>query len=310
MGAADDALDLGLPPLPPTSDMVVVAQTGPVPRSCAGRRALPGLLLLAALAGCADVPYAPGPSVIPSPSPAPRIPPAGSPIPLPAPEGSPVRPARGPEIELRGTLTNDDGQRAQLDAHVQLGDLGPVQRGGDEDRGSRRLAVRGTVTLTNSTNRINVPAASVLVVLEAGYPTRSEACRRLPPPDGMTWGRYCWYLLAAASPYGDHDDLVALQPGEQRQRALTTSAHGLGRLRVAETDVEEVSAAMSRPAVVVAATSPVNYDGTRLRAGCEMDAAVLTPTGAASPAQPGVTQNAVVAATKMIACQDFRYLNP
>lgn len=172
------------------------------------------------------------------------------------------------------------------------------------------MAVQGTVTLTNSTNRINVPAASVLVVLQTGYPTQSEACRRLHPPDGMTWGRYCWYLLAAASPYGDHNDLVALQPGEQRLRALTTRANGLGQLRVAESDMEELSAALRRPAVVVAATSPVNYDGTRLRAGCEMDATVVTPSGAASQAQPAVTQNAVAAATRMVACQDFRYLGP
>lgn len=213
-------------------------------------------------------------------------------------------------IELRGTLTNEDGQQAQLDVRVQLGDLGPVQRGGDEDHGSRRMAVRGTATLTNATDRINVPAASVLVVLQAGYPAQSEACRGLPPPDGMTWGRYCWYLLAAASPYGEHHDLVALQPGEQRHRALTTSASGPGLLRVAETDLDEVGAALGRPAVVVAATSPVNYDGTRLRAGCEMDATVPLPSGAASPAPPAVTQNAVAAATKVISCQDFRYLGP
>jgi hypothetical protein len=213
-------------------------------------------------------------------------------------------------IELRGALINDDGQRAELDVRLRLGDLGPVQRGGDDDRGSRRMAVQGAVTLTNPTDRINVPAASVLVVVQAGYPTRSEACRRLPPPDGMTWGRYCWYLLAAADPYGDHHELVALQPGEQRHRALTTSADGPGRMRVAATDLAEASAALSGPAVVVAATSPVTYDGTRVRAGCEEDATAPTPSGAAPPAPPAVTQNAVAAATKEIACQDFRYLGP
>ena len=214
---------------------------------------------------------------------------------------------RGPEIELRGTLVSDEGQQAELDARVQLGDLGPVQRGGDEDRGRRHLAVQGTVTLTNPTNRINVPAASVVVVLQAGYPTRSVACRWLHPPDGTTWGRYCWYLLATTSPYGDHDDLVALQPGEQRLRALATRAGGPG-LRVAGTDVDEASAVLRRPAVVVAATSPVGYHGTRLRAGCETDATVPGP--APSRARPAVTQNAVVAATSKITCQDFQYLGP
>jgi hypothetical protein len=219
-------------------------------------------------------------------------------------------PADGPEIELRGTLISNDGQQAQLNARVQLGDLGPVPRSRDEVGDSRRMRVRGTVTLTNATERINVPAASVLIVLQAGYPAKSQACRALPPPEGMSWGRYCWYLLAASSPYGDHDDLVALQPGEQRLRTLTTSASGLGQLRVAEGDAAEVSAALRKPAVVVAATAPVNYDGTQLRAGCDVDAFVGTPSGAVSPAPHAVTQNAVVAATDSIACPDFRYMGP
>lgn len=211
---------------------------------------------------------------------------------------------------MQGRLISDDGQQAQLNVNIQLGNLGPAKRGRDDDRGSRRMAARGDVTLTNFTNRINVPAASVLVVVQAGYPLQSEACRWLHPPEAMKWSRYCWYLLAVASPYGDHNDLVALQPMEQRVRFLDTGAEGIGQLRVAETDVVKVNAALRKPAVVVAATSPVNYDGTRLRGGCETEANVPSPSGAASPSQPALTQNVVVAGTKTIGCQDFLYLGP
>jgi len=279
-----------------------------VPCRSAGRRtALPGLLLLAALAGCSGVPYAPGPSVVPSPSPAPT-PPAATRVASPAPEDPATGPVDGPVVELHGTLVSDDGQQAQLAAHLQLGDLGPPQRG-EEDRGSRRLAVRGTVTLTNPTDRIDVPAASVQVVLQAGYRTTSPACRALPPPDGTTWGRYCWYLLAATTPYGEHLDLVALQPGEQRVRALM-SARGPGRLRVAGTDRQRVEAALRRPLVVVAVTAPVTHAGMRVRSGCGSAAAVVGPSGAAPPARAALVQNAVVASSTTIACRDVRYVGP
>lgn len=295
---------------PPLEPRAAVEQTGLMSRFSAGSHvALSGLLLSAALAGCSTVPYFPARSVIPSPSGGLSTPSAASQAQAPTSDASTLGSIRGPEIELRGALVGDDGQQAQLSADLQLGDLGAVQRTG-EHRGSRGLAVRGTVTLTNPTNRINVPAASVLVVVQAGYRTKSKACNTLPPPEDMTWGRYCWYLLAVASPYGKHDDLVALQPGEQRVRPLTTSATGLGQLRVSDADMKEIGAALRRPAVVMAVTSAVNPNGARLRTGCSTESTVATPDSARSKAEPAVTQNVVAATTKTIACQDFRYVGP
>ena len=270
------------------------------------------LLMSAVLTGCSAVPYAPGPTIVPSPSatsaPATTSPAASS-------EGGLSTPASpGSAIELRGSVISEDGQTATLDVRIGLGGLGPAHRDTAGNQDARRLAIHGTTTLTNPTDRIDVAAASVDLVLQAGYPRSSPACEALPPPDGLTWGAYCWYLLATASALDERGTVVALQPGEQRVRNLTTIADGLGQLRTTDSAARRLGATLRRPAVVVVVTSAVDYNGTRLRGGCRSISTDLTPSSAATQAvQPDssvVTDHAVVAATKTIACRDLRYIGP
>lgn len=265
------------------------------------------MLAAVTLLGCSGVPYAPGPTLVPSPSPPSATPPRSR-IATPPSTGAPSPPtARG--VELRGALVARDGQVAALKALVELGELGPVQRGG-EDRGTQQMSVDGTATLTNSTDRINVPAASVTLVFQAGYLRSSKACTALRPPEGVSWGRYCWYLVATASPYGRSGELVALQPGEQRILAVTPPARGLGRLRTPKEGAGRVAAALKRPAIVVALTSAVNYNGTQLRGGCN-NPPTLVPSGAApQPTQLTLAQITLVAATTAITCPELQYVGP
>ena len=210
-------------------------------------------------------------------------------------------------------MVAEDGQAAPLTARIELGALGPAGRDA-ENRSTRRLAVNGTATLTNPTDRINVPAASIDLVVQAGYLRTSPACRALPPPDGLAWGRYCWYLLGTTGAVGEDGGLTALQPGEQRVRSVTTTATGLGQLLTSDAEAKETNAALHRPAIVVILTAAVDYNGTRLRGGCENLSTVVTPSGPVTqtpePAQPVTTQNAVVAATSTIACRDLQYIGP
>lgn len=168
--------------------------------------------------------------------------------------------------------------------------------------------------LANPTDRINVAAASVDLVFQAGYPRASTACEALPPPDGLTWGTYCWYLVATATASGEKGDVTALQPREQRVLPVTTAAAGLGQLRISNAEAKHTTAALQRPAIVVVVTSAVGYAGTRLRGGCESLSTVVTPSGPATqtpePERPVLTQNAVVAATSKIACRDLEYIGP
>ena len=259
------------------------------------------------LIGCSGVPYAPAPTLIPSPSKASARP------------GEPsftTPPQQG--IDLQGLLVvQDDGQTAGLHARVELGQLGPVEREGD-DRGTRQLSVDGNVTLTNATDRINVPAASVALVFQAGYPRRSPVCAAVRPPEGVEWGRYCWYLVAEASPYDSSGGLVALQPGEQRVLTVTPAVRGsLGRLHVAEPDTARVDAALRQPAVVVVLTSAVNVNQPQLRGGCRNLSRVSVPTALAPqptaqppPPPPVPASIALIAATSAITCEELQYVGP
>lgn len=273
-----------------------------MPPSIPPRALSSAVLTSALLAGCSGVPYAPGPTFEPSPSTSAAAT-AGS---TPNPDRSP-RPAT--VIHLRGSVVADDGQTAPLTAQVELGELGPAH--GTGNRASRRLSVAGAVTLTNPTNRINVPAASVDLVFQAGYPRSSPACRALPPPDGITWGAYCWYLLGATDVLGENGSITALQPGEQRVQTVTTAATGLGHLRVLEDEARTASEALRRPTIVAVLTSPVDSNGTRLRGSCESLSTLDTPTGAAAPTlQPVLSGRTVAAATTTFSCQELQYIGP
>lgn len=273
-----------------------------MPHSILFRALSSAVLTSALLAGCSGVPYAPGPTFEPSPSTSPAIT-AGS---TPNPDRS-LRSAT--VIHLRGSVVADDGQTAPLTAQVELGELGPAH--GATDRSPRRLSVHGLATLTNPTNRINVPAASVDLVFQAGYPRRSPACRALPPPDGLTWGTYCWYLIGTTNVLGNNGSITALQPGEQRVQTVTTAATGLGQLRTPEDEARTTSEALRRPAIVAVLTSPVDYNGTRLRGSCESLSTHDTPTGAATPtSQPVLSGRAIAASTTTFACQDLQYIGP
>lgn len=266
------------------------------------------VLTAASLSGCSGLPYAPGPKFEPSPplsSASPTVSTSG---------GSSSSTAIGSAIELHGSVVAEDEQTAILDARLELGDLNPGRRDVSENRSTRRLAVQGTATLTNPTDRINVAAASVHLVFQAGYPRTSPACEPLPAPEGLTWGAYCWYLLGTTSAFDKSGGITALQPGEQRIRAVTTTAHGLGQLRTSDAAAERTAAALRRPAVVVVVTSAVDYNGTRLRGGCESLSTVITPSGTATPSrqpeQAVLTQNAVAAASTTITCKDLQYIGP
>ena len=272
---------------------------------------VPALLTVAVLSGCSGVPYAPGPTFEPSPAPttAPPSAPLGGDRSTKSSDGSDT----STNIDLRGSVVADDGQVAALTASIGLGALGPAGRDA-ENRSTRRLAVNGTATLTNPTDRINVPAASVDLVVQAGYLRTSPACRALPPPDGLARGTYCWYLLGTTDAVGADGGLTALQPGEQRIRSVTTTATGPGQLLTSDADAEKTNAALHRPAIVVILTAAVDYNGTRLRGGCENLSTVVTPIGpvtqTAEPAQPVTTQNAVVAATSTITSAIHRPVTP
>ena len=284
------------------------AETGAVAQLVRSQIALVAGLTAVILCGCSGVPYAPVPSLVPSPSQ-----PAGTSNVTPtASGGSPSGTDPGPEVELRGPLIAEDGQSAVLTAWITLGELEPTPS--STGRSGQHPSVQGSATLTNPTERINVPAASVHLVFQAGYLQTSEACRALPPPDGINWGHYCWHLLATASPLGSHDDLVALQPGEERVMTVTTPTRGLGRVRVPKERADRVTAALKQPAVVVALTSAIDYSGTRVRGGCDNASTVVTPSGAAREAKqsapPVLTQNAVIAATATLRCNELRYVGP
>lgn len=283
-----------------------MADTEAVPQISRCRTLVPALLTVAVLSGCSGVPYAPGPTFEPSP-PGPVSPDA-----TPSSASSPTI-GTGPAIELGGSVVADGGQVAVLDAHIELGVLGPAGRF-PESRSARRLVVGGTASLTNPSDRINVAAASVDLVFQAGYLRTSAACEALPPPDGLTWGAYCWYLLGATSAAGADGSITALQPGEKRVRSVTTTAAGLGQLRTSDAEAQRTTASLHRPAVVVVITAPVDYNGTRLHGGCENRSTVVTPTGPISrppePAHPVRTANAVAAATSEIACRDLQYVGP
>lgn len=281
-----------------------------MPPSVLPRALCSAVLATALLAGCSNVPYAPGPTFEPSPPSSPAAPPGA------APSGAtpgPQSPRTGTVIQLRGSVVAEDGQAALLTAHVELGELGPARRDA-ENRSTRRLSVHGAATLTNPTNRINVVAASVDLVFQAGYPLSSPACRALPPPDGLSWGTHCWYLLGTTNVLAENGSVTALQPDEQRVEAVTTAATGLGQLRTPENQARSTTEAMHRPAIVVVLSSAVDYNGTRLRGGCESLSTSVTPTGAATqtpqPQQPFLSQRAVVASTTTLACQDLRYIGP
>lgn len=281
-----------------------VDDTGSVVRRLWGR-IVPALLVPVLVFGCSEVPYAPGPTFEPSPTPAPRQSSATS---------GPPTTETGPAIELEGAVVADNGQTATLTARVELGDIVDVHSDPTHDRLTQRLDVHGSATLTNPTSRINVAASAVDLVFQSGYPRSSPACAALPAPEGVTWGAYCWYLLGATSAFGEHGDIIALQPGERRVRAVTTMATGLSRLRVPEAAAKRAVPALKHPAVVVVLTSAVDYNGTRLRGGCGSRATVVTPSGPAAqtprPAQPVLTQNAVAATTSTIACKDIQYIGP
>lgn len=268
-------------------------------------RAVPALLAGAVVVGCSGVPYAPGPTFEPSPTPASRL--------ASATAGPPTT-ETGPAIELEGAVVADDGQAATLTARVELGDIVDVHSDPTHDRSTQRLDVHGSARLTNPTSRINVAASAVDLVFQSGYPRGSPACAALPAPEGVTWKAYCWYLLGSTSAFGEHGDLLALQPGEQRVRAVTTRATGLGRLHVPEAAARRATAALKQPAIIVVLTSAVDYNGTRLRGACGSRATVVTPSGPAAqtpkPAQPVLTQNAVAATTSTIACKDIQYIGP
>lgn len=274
-----------------------------MPPSIPPRALSSAVLVSALLAGCSGVPYAPGPTFEPSPSTSPTTT-AGS---APNPDRS-LRSAT--VIHLRGSVVADDGQTAPLTAQVELGELGPARGAGN--RSPRRLSVSGAATLTNPTNRINVPAASVDLVFQAGYPRSSPACRALPPPDGLTWGTYCWYLLGTTNALGDTGSITALQPGEQRVQTVTTAATGLGQLQTPEDEARTTSEALRRPAIVAVPTSPVDYNGTRLRGSCESLSTHDTPTGAATPTSQPVPSSgrAIAASTTTLPCQDLQYIGP
>lgn len=269
---------------------------------------VPALLTAAVLSGCSGVGYAPGPTF--EPSPPLRTAPATA-----TPSGGDRSPKTGDTstIDLRGSVVAEDGQIAPLAARIELGALGPAGRDA-ENRSTRRLAVHGTAMLTNPTNRINVPAASVDLVVQAGYRRTSPACQALPPPDGLAWSTYCWYLLGTTEAVGEDGGLTALQPGEQRIRLVTTTATGRGQLRTSDAKAREVTAVLRRPAVVVVLAAAVDYNGTRLRGQCDNLSTVVTPSGPVSqtpePGQAVTTQNAVVAATSTIACKDVQYIGP
>lgn len=278
--------------------------TGSVVRRLLGR-AVPALLAAVVVVGCSGVPYAPGPTFEPSPTPASR---------LASPTVRPSTTKTGRAIELQGAVVAVDGQAAPLTARVELGGPVDVRSGQTGNHSTQRLDVHGMATLTNPTSRINVAASAVDLVFQSGYPRSSPACAALPAPEGVTWSAYCWYLLGATSAFGEHGDLIALQPGERRVRAVTTRATGLGRLHIPEAAAKRAVAALKQPAVVVVLTSAVDYNGTRLRGGCGSRSTVVTPSGPAAqtpkPAQPVLTQNAVVATTSTIACKDIQYIGP
>ena len=279
-----------------------IADTGAVPNRIHCWAAVSAVLT----AGCSGVPYAPGPTFEPSPS---R--PSAS---LTAPPGSEASITAGSVIELHGSIAADDGQAAQVAARLELGDLSSPRRDGSENRSTRRLKVYGTATLTNPTDRINVPAAAVDLVFQAGYPRTSPACQALPAPEGLTWGTYCWYLLGTTSAVDSRGSITALQPGEQRTRTVTTRADGRGQIRTSDGAARRTAAALRRPAVVVVLTSAVGYEGTRLRGGCESLSTVVTPSGPATPpTQPRedlLTDHAVAAASTTLTCGDLRYIGP
>lgn len=284
-----------------------MADTERVVRIRRGWALVPALLTAAVLSGCSGVSYAPGPTFEPSP------PPRAAPPATPSGGAGSAKTGHTSTVDLRGSVVAADGQTAPLTAHIELGALGPAGRDAD-NRSTRRLAVHGTATLTNPTDRINVPAASVDLVVQAGYPRASPACQALPPPEGLAWTTYCWYLLGTTDAFGEDGGLTALQPGERRTRPVTTTATGRGQLRTSDDKARETNAGLHRPAIVVVLTAAVDYNGTQLRGGCENLTTVVTPSGAVSqtpePTQPLTTQNAVVAATSTIACKDLQYIGP
>lgn len=147
-------------------------------------------------------------------------------------------------------------------------------------------------------------AASVQIDYYVAYRAATRLCQLRSKDGSSNRGGYCWQTIGAASPFGDHGDLVALQPGESRSLAIASTDPQVS-LDVPDGEVGRVIAEARRPALIVAIATPVGAPvaSNRYERACQ-----TAEVGPSSPTGKGgalTTQHVVVGATGPIACDQL-----
>ncbi len=210
------------------------------------------LAAAALLGGCTSLqmPYAPGPLLVPSST--------------ADPDGR-----LAPTFDLTGALDADGDLTATVHTELRLGEVNTspdmlAHRPGWE---TVRLTLDGSVTVTNTADRPNRAVGSVYYQILLAYPRDSTVCRREARSDerDAVVGRLCWVVVGSATPFSyvqdHHGAPTALAPRASRTRTFGTGQGSGLWLTVPFGEVETAVTEIRSPVAAVATTNEIDLLG-------------------------------------------------
>ncbi|HEY5820423.1 MAG TPA: hypothetical protein VIT20_00515 [Propionibacteriaceae bacterium] len=261
------------------------------------RRGLAAVVAALALSGCSGIPYAPGRWFEPSPTPG------------RGPEVGPTT-VDEPDVDLTGTLVTEDGLRSEVRSRLWFGEATTsplVTRKRPAGWTNVYVALTGSTAVTNSTDRPNAAATSVIYEYSAAYPAKSRLCHLIHNPEqggGDLTGGYCWQRITVSTPFSYAENSpVELQPGESRSVELgrTTLSAGLS-VDAPPEEVDELSEALRHPVRIVVTTDDIWRLDRTFRFAHACHGAFTGPSSSDQPSEEHQEQHVVVGTTGPITC--------